>query len=301
MRKEILAGYVLATWGMGIVVGLAMPARLTVAEDQTPLANPSPISKCAQCEQHEQSLEFDIKKFQCAEVEANVGLPLLNKIPYVSRLFQNCTPGVRVGIDFDVAHSEARPATPEYAQPFLLCDHLAQAAQGAANCHAAAQCEAACHQGAATFVHGMPHGAANLDEMQVPVKLHDLLGAVAEQAAAAAALEGHESVLAIAEKLYDERAETLSDVAELLAQKAKLEATVEYLTEREKWMHEMRELAVENMRLQAEVELAKQREDILRESRELAEENAQLRLELARAAQLEAAQTAKRAGAKRMR
>lgn len=125
--------------------------------------------------------------------------------------------------------------------------------------------------------------------LPAPDRLVDVSRLSAENIRLASQLEAQESI-------FEERSELLDAMAELSAEKAKLEACLEFQAQHAELVKEMHELYAENLRLKAQADLATERESLLREGLKTALENERLKLqvaELERRLETEAARTAK--------
>ena len=109
-----------------------------------------------------------------------------------------------------------------------------------------------------------------------PVKEHweELAELVAENAAMEATLEAREELL-------ETRSEMLETLAETLVEKAKLEAKLEMVEHRDSMLKEMVELQAENTRLKAHAELAQQKEELFRSQLAMVLENERLKQRVA--------------------
>src|SRR5436190_5614215 len=229
----------------------------------------------------------------CPKCSANQqGVPLLSKIPYVSRLFktakcEDCQGDFeRIGVDFDIEVCEhcPPPASASRANPPLItrwvvvkgekqpkvlaCEAatcgvpVARASNCAAsNCKAAVCCEAAeCCQASCS------KEASSLSQDRI-IEIY------AENAALKATLEAQSA-------FHKEKLEMLEMLAGLSTEKAKLESQLETLVHQSEATKETLALMSENARLKAQVEAAEAKLTIVHEMAKLAMENEQLKLAL---------------------
>lgn len=282
------------------------------------------------------------------------GHELLGKIPYIGRLFvgsdakAQCPDAAPIGFEFmivdgklvahDVPADQSGPATflesdcqvcplPEFANHFVwrvreTCDQGTCAAAAtacavkketpccAAKCAASACSTAPCAASRAADCRcDVKCGTAACCDQLVakasrgtcPVKEHweELAELVAENAAMEATLEAHEELL-------ETRSEMLETLAETLVEKAKLEAKLEMVEHRDSMLKEMVELQSENARLKAHAELAQQKEELFRSQLATVLENERLKQRVAELEQQRSAEelpvlTSKRAEKKKAR
>jgi hypothetical protein len=263
------------------------------------------------------------------------GVPILTKIPYVSRLFKNVgvahEPGCaaaacqqagacpeascdnvweRIGIDFEVC-----PECPE-AEVFRFGPvgvALGIKADGECCCPYACRCELAC-KCAPGVCHAVATEAVACGKVAAcpaaceascaktcagnqPLweKLVELAG---EKGAAQAALETHLAA-------REEQSELLDALVEMAAKAASLEARLEAQTEHARLTEQMLELAVENARLKSQVELAAAKEKLLETTIPVAVERELLarrvaELEEKLSTSSEGVRTARKAGGKKV-
>lgn len=225
---------------------------------------------------------------KCSTVQQ--GIPLLSKIPYVSKLFtngtaalcQDCQDVARIGVDFDVEVCQECPppappafrAGPLVARWFVveggnksacqanICesdcgsdDCQTLACKDAACCEASACCQASC---------GTTASGSSWER-------------IVDLTARNAALEATLEAQTVFQK---EKSEMFAMLAELNAHKAKLEAQVETLAQQNQVTKEMLTLMTENARLKCQVEAAEAKLTIVHEMAKLAMENEQLKLAL---------------------
>ncbi len=251
----------------------------------------------------------DEPKCQCPASAAvhEVGVPLLSKLPYFSRLFKNvgvagpicpqeCSEAFeRIGIDFDFAadgHTGILHICPVEGPATVCqigacqtagCKVAVCEAQGcqASGCQLAVSKVAAkgackctgecCPDGQCCCVAKPASQHALTRETDLWEKIVEL---AAGQAAAEAALEAHQDTL-------ENTAELLESLAGLHAENAKLEAKLEARAEHDKVTEQLLELAAENIRLKAQIELADAKAEVMRATVEMTVENERLKMRLA--------------------
>lgn len=184
---------------------------------------------CERCE-----LRFEVKA---------TGVPWLDRIPYVSRLFKNSAaePGCgedfeRIGVDFEAVPGRVF----EIEGLSGVCPACFKCSEDSKCCSEGKCCAAECQ-------------VAKGEPSELWEHLAEL---TAENAAMEATLEAHEALLDAKEKMF----ETLAGV---LVEKAKLEAKLEMVEHRDAMLKEMVELHAENAKLKAQAELAQQKEELL--------------------------------------
>ncbi len=221
----------------------------------------------------------------CAVTET--GVPLLSKIPYVNRLFKNVTPREveQIGVDFDFEIPTAGPAkcaiqagcnecVKNASRPQVLVVRTTSQGKAVnaccaneARCENEACCEAEVAQAIACLKGGCEKEAGQGLSWQRIVEL------TAHNAALETMLEAQEGI-------QEARAEMMEHFAEVMVEKAKLEAKVEALTQQAELTKEMLSLAGENARLKAQLEMGEAKLALVHEMAKLAIENEQLKLAL---------------------
>jgi hypothetical protein len=225
------------------------------------------------------SVRGDEPKSACPEQ----GVPVLGKIPYISRLFKNvgvahepgCAAGQcqktpcadefeRIGVDFGDGSDWPEGHVWRFGwigladglegEPGKCAGVECQACPALAIGKVAACCPAGCCESkcCAEQCAAKQATACKCAEHQTACKcadrdelLEQIMELTAEKAAAQGALEAHEAVH-----------EILGEMAELAAKNAALEAKLEAQAEGGKLVERMAELAAENARLKSQVELA---------------------------------------------
>ncbi len=271
------------TWLLLVLVG-------TVAWQQG-LSGKEPQAPCQACKEAKET-----------------GIPLLSKVPYISRLFRNSSTfappaGVpeSIGISFEICEAETKqcPACVNVAKcqncPGQLlittvqcegsevceaeCCLQAECCASEDCCEAVLACcaadQACCDSGKACCsekdVAGCQAPCCRDGQVAYWERIIEL---TATNAALSVQLEAQEDML-------EARAEMFEELAELGMQNAKLQAQVELQTERHALSREMIELASENARLQVRVELAEAKLALVHEVARLSLENAELKTQLA--------------------
>jgi hypothetical protein len=237
------------------------------------------------------------------------GVPLLSRIPYVNRLFKTthaptecCNEVERIGIDFDF---EAVPGQViEFHAPIGVCPDVCPvcplpganktavncASEGcpavafvtAAKCCADSKCCAdgkCCAEGTCKCCAEGKCKCCSAECCQVAkdekTELWEHVAELtAENAAMEATLEGHEALL-------EAKGEMFESLAELMVEKAKLEAKLEMVDHRDSMLKEMVELHAENAKLKAQAELAQQKEELLKSQLATVLENERLKQRVA--------------------
>jgi hypothetical protein len=241
-------------------------------------------------------------KCQCPATAAShkVGVPILSKVPYISRLFKNvgiatppcangecasgqCPVNVNetiewIGVDFDFCvDSKDAPCQACPVGKLAVCDAagckaIAVAAKACGSeCCACKTC--ACEEkvavAACPFAKTVKNSTAKTDALW-----EKIVELSAGQAAAEAALAGHKESL-------ESSAGMLEVLAEVHAEKARLEAKLEAREEHDQLTAQMLELATENIRLKAQVELAQAKAEVMEHTVEITVENERLKMRLA--------------------
>lgn len=257
----------------------------------------------------------DEPKCQCPASAAvhEVGVPLLSKVPYLSRLFKNVGGKVHHGIAVPDCPQQCADAVEHIGIDFefavdgqtgvlQICpvDGPATACQTGAcqvgTCQANG-CKVACEaqacqlavskvaiQAAACKCAGdcCPEGqcccATQATSHQAGTREAHLWEKIVElsagQAAAEAAFEVQSDSLERSSELFEA-------LAEAHVEKAKLEARLEALAETNKIAEQLLELAAENTRLKAQVELAQAKAEVMQATVEMTVENERLKMRVA--------------------
>lgn len=248
----------LAIQGRAFVAALAIVATALLAAKGA--RSEEPKERC--------ELRFEVKA---------TGVPLLSKIPYVSRLFKNteakadCAAEVeRIGIDFDLDGVSGQVI--EFHGPLGVCPETSavcplSAVQAAVAKCASGTCPADAGVAAAKCCaevkccsEGKCQCSAECCQLAKDEKAElweHVAELTAENAALEATLEGHEALL-------EAKGEMFESLAALMVEKAKLEAKLEMVEHRDSMLKEMVELQAENAKLKAQAELAVQKEELLK-------------------------------------
>jgi hypothetical protein len=248
-------------------------------------------------------------KCKCPEAAAaQVGIPLLSKVPYISRLFKNATvvhqgvegaPEEHAVFQFEIglagaADCEACPAGKAAACATAACGKdgclvqpikLAVPTLGISTCAADCACDGTCAcakqcscEGACPAKVATAKCGANCDAHSHAIHHKAIVDQIVELTAIAAAAEAK---LEAREESLETTAELLQALAELTGEKAGLAARLEAQTEHHGLVEKMMELAAENARLKAQVELAEAKAAVMQHSVEMAVENERLKMRLA--------------------
>ncbi len=239
-------------------------------------------------------------------------VPILSKVPYISRLFKNvaivtppcatgecavaghgtqanCTqakcadgncPAVtthiieRIGVDFDVvaAGKECEGQACPVGK-LTVCDVAACKAIAVAE----KACDAACCEGKVCACESKVATTAcpcSKSAAKIDALWEKIVELSAGQAAAEAALEVKEDTL-------DRTAEMLEALAEVHAEKARLEAKLELQEGQTELLGKLAEMAAENAQLKAQVELAEAKAKVMEHTVEITVENERLKMRLA--------------------
>lgn len=208
---------------------------------------------------------------------------LLGKIPYLGKLFKNVSHKEveQIGVDFDFEIRQDGQACPQIVAipvphgsptPFFavrrtgLCLTAAECCEEEACCgkecaEASACCQAACEV--------RECGGRSWER---------IIELTAHNAALEATLEAQGELVQAQGEFQDARAEMMEHFAEVLVEKAKLEAKVESLAHQAEFTKEMLTLASENARLKAQIEMGEAKLAMIHEMAKLAIENEQLKL-----------------------
>ncbi|HUE72517.1 MAG TPA: hypothetical protein VMP01_16655 [Pirellulaceae bacterium] len=237
------------------------------------------------------------------EVKAS-GVPMLDKIPYVGRLFKNsavkpaCDETVeRIGVDFDFLPGQVI----RFHGPLDVCPEVCPvcpvaASKDAVKC-AGESCEACpakvvataakcCEKSACGCAGGKCCAAKDIVSKGELSELWEHIAELtAENAAMEATLESQEAILEATLEghgaVLEAKGEMFESVAELMVEKAKLEAKLEMVEHRDAMLKEMVELHAENARLKAQAELAVQKEELLKAQLTTVLENERLKQRVA--------------------
>jgi hypothetical protein len=210
------------------------------------------------------------------------GVPLLNKLPHLSRLFKNVGIGVgtlqsdceRIGIDFDFS------LTGEDCCTAACCTTQTGAAQCCATPAGAQVCVSS---NCWTDLNSRPfvqHAKAGKRNSTKPDK-HELGGVLAIfKSTQKSQLEIFSATLEVQRESFDRERELWEALAESQSQITGLEATLELLSEFDELRSKLQETAIENVHLHAQLELAAEKEQLLQQQAALLAENAQLKARL---------------------
>lgn len=236
-----------------------------------------PAPKCRAC-------EASGTRAPLLSVATETGVPLLSKIPYLSRLFKNTShkEGERIGVDFDFEIGQNGIIVTKDGLAAEMCESTARpqlfvirrtahgpavAACGKDEPCCGKECEqssACCEKGCEFICEEKEHAGLSWERI---VEL------TAHNAALEATVEAQEGLL-------EARAEMMERFAEVMVEKAKLEAKVESLAQQAEFTKEMLALASENARLKAQIEMGEAKLALVHEMAKLAIENEQLKLAL---------------------
>jgi len=207
-----------------------------------------------------------------------VGVPMLSKIPYMSRLFKNvgvaepaCSKGTcevrQIGVELELTAGE-QPADAKVCRagqcevcPALACQ---VAATGACTCPGKCCPDGQCSCAAKACTADCCASAKSA------AKEHALWEKIVDLAAGKAAAE---AALEVQEDSLERTGDLLEALAGVHAEKAKLEAQLETQAQ-------LHELASENARLKAQVELAEAKAEVMRATVEMTVENERLKMRL---------------------
>jgi hypothetical protein len=223
---------------------------------------------------------------KCSAVER--GVPVLDKIPFVSRLFKNvgpiqdrkCSPPQeleRIGIDFDVEACRDCPAEcvfgsvagvcQQNAHPQILVMRRTFHGKLASPCCEEDRCEEGCGEDCEeasaccrTTNESAKHG----------LSWERIVELTANNAALEASLEAQSA-------FHEEKSELTDSFVEILMENARLQTQVETQAKQAELTKELLTLVSENARLKAQVEMAEVKLTLAQEATRLAVENEQLR------------------------
>lgn len=248
-----------------LVAGMSLAAAGWLAATASAADGPAP-QPCQSCQ---------------VKVELRGTIPLLSKIPYLSRLFPNHSEVVTAGATESVATESvatASAATASAATAGVTCPMMKSG-----GCPGCPGCPGLSGDGCAIgtiesservltdlshegqdLSGGMSHAVANLELCE-------------ELATLRAELTTHET-------LAEAREEMFESYLELATEKARLECHLEFAAAREELREGMRELMAENAKLQSKLELAEKHHELELQTQRIHVENERL---LARVAELE--------------
>jgi hypothetical protein len=251
----------------------------------------------------------DEPKCQCPASAAvhEVGVPLLSKVPYLSRLFKNvgvavpvcpqeCADAVEhIGVDFEFTVDGQTgvlqicpvdgPATACQVGNCQVgtcqangCKVAACQAQGCQLAVSKVATKGACKCAADCCPDGQCCCAAKATSQQAGTREAQLWEKIVELSAGQAAAE---AAFEVQSDSLERSSELLEALAEVHAEKAKLEARLEALAETNKIAEQLLELAAENTRLKAQVELAEAKAEVMQATVEMTVENERLKMRVA--------------------
>lgn len=235
---------------------------------------------------------------KCSTAER--GIPVFDKIPFVSRLFKKVGAGEnqtgaaqnfeRIGVDFEfevcpdcpvpfgISSAASSAAFPQTAGAQLFAVRRAAHQHGAAACCETEKCcgkdceeSSACCQDAC-FKDACCELACEMAERS-GLSWERIIELTAANAALEASLEAQTA-------FHEEKSEMLDSFVAILMEKAKLEAQVETHAKQSELTKELLPLISENARLKAQVASAEAQMAIVHEMAKLAMENEQLKLAL---------------------
>lgn len=223
---------------------------------------------------------------KCSAVER--GVPVLDKIPFVARLFKNvgtsqdrkCSPPQeleRIGIDFDVEACQDCPAEcvfdsvsgacQQHARPqILVMRHMVHGKLASPCCEGGRYeegCGEDCEEASACC------RAAN-ESAKHGLSWERIVELTAQNASLEASLEAQSA-------FHEEKSELTDSFVEILMENARLQAQVETQAKQAELTKELLTLVSENARLKAQVEMAEVKLTLAQEATRLAVENEQLK------------------------
>lgn len=231
---------------------------------------------------------------KCSAVER--GVPVLDKIPFVARLFKNagtsqdrkCAPPQeleRIGIDFDVEVCQDCPAEcvfdsvsgacPQNALPQILVMRHMVHGKLASPCCEDDRCEDdRCEEGCGEDCEEASAccRAAN-ESAKHGLSWERIVELTAQNAALEASLEAQSA-------FHEEKSELTDSFVEILMENARLQAQVETQAKQAGLTKEVLELVSENAKLKAQAELAEERLALVQQMAKLAVENEHLKVAL---------------------